>query len=110
MVILDPWNRPYIFDENYRWINSPKNAVDPDVKIDKLRYPDDLDYVGGWFIPKPGIGSGKRYRRIHGMFDIWSFGPNGKPDPGNNGEDDSEPKNDLVDETSELIDDVCSWH
>lgn len=39
---------------------------------------------------------------------IWSLGPDGKQDPGNNNlDDDGDGK---VDETDELVDDICSWN
>ena len=95
-LLLDPWNKPYIFDENVRWKNSlPGNIT--------LSFPDENDYVGREFTDSE--------TRSHKDFDIWSFGPDKKNDPKNNGKDDTEPPNHLVDEEKlELKDDVCSWN
>ena len=64
---------------------------------------DENDYVGREFTDSE--------TRSHKDFDIWSFGPDKKNDPKNNGKDDTEPPNHLVDEEKlELKDDVCSWN
>lgn len=95
-LLLDPWGNPYVFDENVRWRNSTGNNI-------TLLFPDENDYVGRHF-----SDSGTRF---HKDFDIWSFGQNRKNDPKNNGVDDTDPPNYLIDEQKlELKDDICSWN